>query len=250
MNVLGLIALNRRVVVTAAYVVGWFLLKPTSYSDMIYVQAKYIQKKKKKRFTSAPAISCAVDRSRIAGCARCYILRSGSWTQDPRVSEAGRAGEPVVTHYAVEASYVIYDTPSFIISSSDLLSSAPRCFRHLVENPSSLFNCKYLNNHLFNMDPRENAIQSAIRDLESGVFPSQTAAAKAYNIPRITLISRLHAPVIKINKDRLHYRRNFLQIESLKRTYADILHLIHVHEKWPPESCAWIKIRNHWERNE
>ena len=41
------------------------------------------------------------------------------------------------------------------------------------------------------MDPRENAIHSAIRDLESGVFPSKTAAAKAYNIPQTTLVSRL-----------------------------------------------------------
>jgi hypothetical protein len=39
------------------------------------------------------------------------------------------------------------------------------------------------------MDTREHAIQSAIRDLESGVFPSKTAAAKAYNIPRTTLVS-------------------------------------------------------------
>ena len=41
------------------------------------------------------------------------------------------------------------------------------------------------------MDPREYAIQSAIQDLQSGIFSSQRAAAKAYGIPRTTLFSRL-----------------------------------------------------------
>ncbi|USP74411.1 hypothetical protein yc1106_01685 [Curvularia clavata] len=41
------------------------------------------------------------------------------------------------------------------------------------------------------MDPRELAIQSAIRDLNSGVFTSQRKAAQAYGIPRSTLQERL-----------------------------------------------------------
>ncbi|OBT65386.1 hypothetical protein VE03_06018 [Pseudogymnoascus sp. 23342-1-I1] len=38
---------------------------------------------------------------------------------------------------------------------------------------------------------REYAIQSAIKDFESGVYSTQSAAAKAYNVPRTTLASRL-----------------------------------------------------------
>jgi hypothetical protein len=38
---------------------------------------------------------------------------------------------------------------------------------------------------------REFAIQSAIKDFESGVYSTQLAAAKAYNIPRTTLALRL-----------------------------------------------------------
>jgi hypothetical protein len=41
------------------------------------------------------------------------------------------------------------------------------------------------------MDPRELAIQSAIRDLNSGVFTSQRKAAQAYGVPRSTLQERL-----------------------------------------------------------
>ncbi|OWY56620.1 CENP-B protein [Alternaria alternata] len=41
------------------------------------------------------------------------------------------------------------------------------------------------------MDPREAAIQAAISNVVSGVFTSQRAAAKAYNIPRSTLAARL-----------------------------------------------------------
>ena len=41
------------------------------------------------------------------------------------------------------------------------------------------------------MDPREHAIQSAIGDLDTGVYSSQRAAAKAYGIPRSTLQERL-----------------------------------------------------------
>lgn len=40
------------------------------------------------------------------------------------------------------------------------------------------------------MDAREQAIQSALADLESGVHTSQRQAAKAYGIPRSTLQSR------------------------------------------------------------
>ncbi|UPX10142.1 uncharacterized protein EKO05_0000813 [Ascochyta rabiei] len=41
------------------------------------------------------------------------------------------------------------------------------------------------------MDPREVAIQSAIADLNSGVFTSQRQAAKAYSVPRSTIQERL-----------------------------------------------------------
>ncbi|OAG20172.1 hypothetical protein CC77DRAFT_1070829 [Alternaria alternata] len=41
------------------------------------------------------------------------------------------------------------------------------------------------------MDAREQAIQLAIRDLESGVYTSQRAAAAAWGIPRSSLRARL-----------------------------------------------------------
>jgi hypothetical protein len=41
------------------------------------------------------------------------------------------------------------------------------------------------------MDPREHAIQSAISDLNSGVYTSQRKAAAAWGIPRSTLQERL-----------------------------------------------------------
>lgn len=41
------------------------------------------------------------------------------------------------------------------------------------------------------MDQREQTIQSAIEALESGVYTSQRAAAKAYNVPRATLMDRM-----------------------------------------------------------
>jgi len=42
------------------------------------------------------------------------------------------------------------------------------------------------------MDPRELAIQSAIQGFNSGVYSSKAAAAKAYGIPRSTLVSRMN----------------------------------------------------------
>jgi transposase len=42
------------------------------------------------------------------------------------------------------------------------------------------------------MDPRELAIQSAICDLNAGVFTSQRKAAKAYGVPRSTLQERIN----------------------------------------------------------
>lgn len=39
---------------------------------------------------------------------------------------------------------------------------------------------------------REFAIQSALKDYESGVYSTQSAAARAYNIPRKTFTSRLN----------------------------------------------------------
>jgi hypothetical protein len=41
------------------------------------------------------------------------------------------------------------------------------------------------------MDAHELSIQSAIRDLESGVYTSQRAAAKAWGVPRSTLQHRM-----------------------------------------------------------
>lgn len=43
----------------------------------------------------------------------------------------------------------------------------------------------------FNMNSREQAIQAAIADYNSGIYTSQRAAAKAYAIPRSTLVDRL-----------------------------------------------------------
>jgi hypothetical protein len=42
------------------------------------------------------------------------------------------------------------------------------------------------------MDAREVALQSALRDLNAGVFTSQRAACKAYGIPRTSLQARLN----------------------------------------------------------
>ncbi|KAI0993241.1 hypothetical protein K3495_g14943 [Podosphaera aphanis] len=42
------------------------------------------------------------------------------------------------------------------------------------------------------MDLREQAIQDAIRSLESGTFRSQRKAAQAFGVPRTTLQSRIH----------------------------------------------------------
>lgn len=42
------------------------------------------------------------------------------------------------------------------------------------------------------MDAREEAIQSTIRGIISGVFPSQRAAAKAYNLPQSTISTRIN----------------------------------------------------------
>jgi hypothetical protein len=39
---------------------------------------------------------------------------------------------------------------------------------------------------------REFAIQSALKDYESGVYSTQSAAARAYNIPQKTFSSRLN----------------------------------------------------------
>ena len=41
------------------------------------------------------------------------------------------------------------------------------------------------------MDAREVALQSAINDLNIGVYTSQRAAAKAYGIPQSTLATRI-----------------------------------------------------------
>jgi hypothetical protein len=42
------------------------------------------------------------------------------------------------------------------------------------------------------MNTREESIQAAIRDLNAGIFSSQRAAARAYNIPQSTISTRLH----------------------------------------------------------
>jgi hypothetical protein len=43
------------------------------------------------------------------------------------------------------------------------------------------------------MDARELAIQSAINDLNSGVFTSQRKAAQAWGVPRSTLQERINS---------------------------------------------------------
>ena len=45
------------------------------------------------------------------------------------------------------------------------------------------------------MDPHEEALQGAIRDLELGVFTSQRAAAKAWAVPRTSIQRRLQGSV-------------------------------------------------------
>jgi len=42
------------------------------------------------------------------------------------------------------------------------------------------------------MDPRENPIQNAIEDLNSGKISSIRAASKHHNVPRLTLYDRYH----------------------------------------------------------
>lgn len=42
------------------------------------------------------------------------------------------------------------------------------------------------------MDARELAIQSAISDLNAGVYPSQRKAAQAWGVPRSTLQERIN----------------------------------------------------------
>jgi hypothetical protein len=69
------------------------------------------------------------------------------------------------------------------------------------------FDASQPNNHMPDMDTRELAIQSAIHDLNSGVYTSQRQASKAYGIPRTTLQARLagHQPhaIAHQNQQRL-----------------------------------------------
>jgi hypothetical protein len=46
-------------------------------------------------------------------------------------------------------------------------------------NAPPLFNTRFLHNNAVKMDPREEALQGAIRDLNSSVYTSVRAAAKA-----------------------------------------------------------------------
>ncbi|KAG9188148.1 hypothetical protein G6011_02071 [Alternaria panax] len=71
------------------------------------------------------------------------------------------------------------------------LKSATRSSRPPHQNAYARFNTRYLNHLMLKMDARELAIQSAIRDLESGVYTSQRAAAKAWGVPQSTLQDRL-----------------------------------------------------------
>jgi hypothetical protein len=75
--------------------------------------------------------------------------------------------------------------------SSGTQKSAGCSSRPPNQNWHARSNTRYLNNPIFNMDARELSIQSAIRDLESGVYTSQRAAAKAWGVPRSTLQDRL-----------------------------------------------------------
>lgn len=62
-----------------------------------------------------------------------------------------------------------------------------------------------------NMDDREVAIQSAIADLNSGVFTSQRQAARAYGIPRSTLQGRLEG---RTNRVAAHHHQQRLTPEQ------------------------------------
>jgi hypothetical protein len=61
------------------------------------------------------------------------------------------------------------------------------------------------------MDNRELSIQSAISDLNSGVFKSVRAAAKAYSIPRSTLQDRIAGAT---NSQKSHYNQQRLTPEQ------------------------------------
>ena len=65
------------------------------------------------------------------------------------------------------------------------------------------------------MDSRENAIQSAIQDLNSGIFFSQRAAAVAYSIPQSTLTTRLRGSKSKRLAHEKQQRMTSLQEEFL-----------------------------------
>jgi hypothetical protein len=65
------------------------------------------------------------------------------------------------------------------------------------------------------MDPYENAIQSAIRDFQSGVYSSLSAAAVDYNVPQTTLISRMDGVVDAHTAHEHQQRLTSLQEESL-----------------------------------
>lgn len=68
------------------------------------------------------------------------------------------------------------------------------------------FNARCPHTTTLNLDVREQAIQSAIRDFEPGVYSSQRAAAAAWGVPRSSLRARLtgrlpHAIAHQISSD-------------------------------------------------
>lgn len=65
-------------------------------------------------------------------------------------------------------------------------------FGHPTTTRYPPFDAFYYQHHVLKMDPREVAIQSAIADLNAGIYKSQRQAARAYGIPRSSLQSRLH----------------------------------------------------------
>lgn len=65
------------------------------------------------------------------------------------------------------------------------------------------------------MDAREVAIQSAINDFNAGLYPSQRAAAKAYNVPPPTLSARIRGTTDRAASHQHQQRLTPLQEDFL-----------------------------------
>ena len=106
------------------------------------------------------------------------------------------------------------------------------------------------------MDPRELAIQSAISDLDAGIFTSQRKAAKAYDVPRSTLRERIngrqsHAIAHQQQQRLIPEQERFLvrwilnkdsraQPPSHPRVQEMATQILHVNGDYKPLGQLWI----------